>query len=221
MYCVADDILCELGLSTEVAFVTQNSDEVNFVKRDDWKEGIDLNVIFVSLTDEKISPLHPKSPPKVCSDSSTSKNPSNWFNKQVSLDDDVDGDILQILDNLLNLSEGSESRYQGIHPANIRLDEDSWRRLEDVCCLCIQKTSSRSLQDEYNRLQGVLMKTNIFVLAIHLQDVFKRFQDIFEDVFKISSEMSSRFLPDIFKTYLQGIFKTSSRPGNVGWEGIY
>ena len=35
IYCVADDILCELGLSTEVAFVTQNSDEVNFVKRDD------------------------------------------------------------------------------------------------------------------------------------------------------------------------------------------
>ena len=221
MYCVADDILCELGLPTDVAFVIQNSDEVNFVKRDDCKEVIDLNVVIVNLTDEKISPQHPKSPPKVCSDSSTAKNPSNWFNKQVSLDDDVNGEILQILDNLLNLCEGSESRSQGINPANIRLDKDSWRRLEDAFCLCIQKTSSRSLQDEYNRLQDVLMKTNIFILAIRLQDVFKRFQDIFEDIFKISSQMSSRFLPGIFKTYLQGIFKTSSRPGNVGWEGIY
>ena len=68
MYCVADDILCELGLPKEVAFVIQNSDEVNFVKRDDCKEVIDLNVIIVNLTDEKISPQHPKFPPK---------NPSN------------------------------------------------------------------------------------------------------------------------------------------------
>ena len=68
MYCVADDILCKLGLPKEVAFVIQNSDEVNFVKRDDCKEVIDLNVIIVNLTDEKISPQHPKFPPK---------NPSN------------------------------------------------------------------------------------------------------------------------------------------------
>ena len=49
-----------------------------------------------------------------CSDTSISKNSSDFFNKQVSLDEDVDGEILQILDDLLNLSEGSESRSQGI-----------------------------------------------------------------------------------------------------------
>ena len=60
-------------------------------------------------------------------------------------------------------------------PPNIRLDEDVFR-------LRLQKTSSRRLdQDEYvclsltssRRLQDVLVKTNIFVLAIRLQDVFK------------------------------------------------
>ena len=84
------------------------------MKRDDRKKGIDLNAILVNLTEEKISPQHPTSPPKLCSDTSTSNNSSDCFNKQVSLDEDVDGEILQILDDLLNLSEGSESRSQGI-----------------------------------------------------------------------------------------------------------
>ena len=83
-------------------------------------------------------------------------------------------------------------------PANIRLDED-------VFHLRLQKTSSRRLQDvliKTNmfalalRLQDVLVKTNIFVLAIRLQDVFKTF---------------SRRLQDVLQKRLQGIFKTSSR----------
>ena len=49
----------------------------------------------------------------ICSDTSTSNNSSDCFNKQLSLDEDVDGEILQILDNLLNLSEGSERRKNG------------------------------------------------------------------------------------------------------------
>ena len=36
------------------------------------------------------------------------------FDKQVSLDEDVDGEILQVLDDFLNLCEASESRSQGI-----------------------------------------------------------------------------------------------------------
>ena len=92
----------------------QNNDEVNFVKRDDRKKGIDLNAILVNLTEEKLSPQHPTSPPKLCSDTSPSNNSSDCFNKQVSLDEDADGELLQILDDLLNLSEGSESRSQGI-----------------------------------------------------------------------------------------------------------
>ena len=87
-----------------------------------------------------------------------------------------------------------------------------WRRLEDVL-----KMSSRHLdQDEYVRLsltssEDVLVKTNIFVLAIRLQDVFKTFsrrlQDVFKtsykNVFKTSWKTSSRHLQYVFKTYHQ------------------
>ena len=109
----SDVVLGGLDLSTkEVAFDTQNNDEVNFVKRDVRKKGIDLNAILVNLTEEKMSPQRPTSPPKLCNDTSTANNTSDCFNKQVSLEEDVDGEILQILDDLLNLSERSESRSQ-------------------------------------------------------------------------------------------------------------
>ena len=74
-----------------------------FVKRDERKEGIDLNAILVNLTEEKMSPQYPTSPPKLFSDTSTSENSSDCFNKQTSLDEDIDGEILRILDDLLNL----------------------------------------------------------------------------------------------------------------------
>ena len=85
------------------------------------------------------------------------------------------------------------------------LMKTSWRRIEDVFCLCLQKTSSRHLdQDEHIRLshassrrrQDVLVKTNIFVLVTRLQDVFKRF---------------SRRLLDVSEKRLQDIFKKNSR----------
>ena len=87
------------------------------------------------------------------------------------------------------------------NPANIRLDEN------------ILKTSSGRLdQDQYSRLthtslEDVLIKTNIFVLAIQLQDVFKTFSRRLKDVLP-------RCLQDIFKTsskHFEDIFKTSSR----------
>ena len=72
------------------------------------------------------------------------------------------------------------------------------------------------------RLQDVLVKTNIFVLVVRLQDVCKtssrrlqdvlqkRLQDIFktssrrlQNVFKTSWKTSSRHLQDVFKTYHQ------------------
>ena len=47
----ADIVSVGLDLSTEeVAFDTQNNDELNFVKRDNRKEGIDLNAILINLT---------------------------------------------------------------------------------------------------------------------------------------------------------------------------
>ena len=119
--------------------------------------------------------------------------------------------------------------YWNCIPANIRLDEDVFR-------LRLQKTSSGRLdQDEYiyqlihlqktssRCLQDLLTKTNIFVLVIRLQDVFKMFlrhlQDVlqkrlqyvfktpsrrFEDVFKTSS----RHLQNILQRHLQDVFKT-------------
>ena len=81
-------------------------------------------------------------------------------------------------------------------------------RLEDVF-----KTSwSRRIYSPYSyvfrrRLQDVLIKTNIFVLVICLQDVFKTFSRRLQDVFKTFS----RRLQDVLQKRLQDIFKTSSR----------
>ena len=78
------------------------------------------------------------------------------------------------------------------YPTNIRLDEEmkkmkkSWRLL-----------SSASSED-------VLVKTNIFLLVIRLQDVFKRFSRCLQDAFKTSCQ-------DVFKASCKSFFKTSSR----------
>ena len=94
--------------------------------------------------------------------------------------------------------------YWNCIPANIRLDEDVFR-------LRLQKTSSRRLQD-------VLIKTNMFALALRLQKtswsrpiysswpyVFKTSSRHLQDVFKTSR------LQDIFKTSCKDIFKTFPR----------
>ena len=105
-----------------------------------------------------------------------------------------------------------------------------WRRLEDVFCLRLQKTlQDKHIRYTYTSPEDVLIKTNIFVLVIRLQDVFKKYwknvfktsSRRFQDVFKTSSrrlqnvfEISSRRPQDVFKMFwrrLQDIFKTSSR----------
>ena len=53
----ADVVSVGLDFSMEeVAFETQNNDELKFVTRDDRKKGIYLNAILVNLTEEKMSP---------------------------------------------------------------------------------------------------------------------------------------------------------------------
>ena len=113
--------------------------------------------------------------------------------------------------------------YPEITQQTFVLIKTSWRHLEDVFCLWLQKTSSRHFQD-------VLIKTNIFVFVILLEDVFKTFskplQDVLlrrlqdflqkrlQNVFKASVKTSSRLLQDVSKTFwsrLQDIFKTSWR----------
>ena len=91
-------------------------------------------------------------------------------------------------------------------PANIRLDED-------VLIKTNMFTLALCLQKTSSRrLQDVLVKTNIFVLAIRLQDVFKTFSRRLQDVFKTSCQdvfkTFSRRLQDVLQERLQDIFKT-------------
>ena len=88
-----------------------------------------------------------------------------------------------------------------IGPANIRLDEDV---LKTYFVFVFRR-----------HLQDVLIKINIIVLVIRLQDVFKTSSRHLQNVFRTSSrslaKMSSRHLQDDFKTFskrLQDIFKT-------------
>ena len=101
----------------------------------------------------------------------------------------------------------------------------SWRRLEEVFRLRLQKTSWRRLEDVFIKTnkfalfnsssEDVLINSNIFVLAIRLQVVFKTSS---RRLTKTSSKRlvktSSRHLQDVSKTFwrpLQDVFKTSSR----------
>ena len=87
-----------------------------------------------------------------------------------------------------------------------------WRRLFKTNMFALvlrrQKTPLRRLQD-------VLVKTNIFVLDIRLQDVFKTFsrrlqvvlKTSCQEVFKTSSRRLEKRLQDIFKTFSRRIIK--------------
>ena len=84
------------------------------LQRDNWKKRIDSNVTLANLAVEKNVSSAPDIPPKICNGTSTAKNSSDCFNKQASLDENVDGKILQLLDDLLNLFDRSGKTSQGI-----------------------------------------------------------------------------------------------------------
>ena len=107
------------------------------------------------------------------------------------------------------LGNTSSRRFQDVFKtSSTRLVKTSSRLLQDIFkafCQDIFKTSSRRLQD-------VLVKTNIFVLAIRLQDVSKTScQDVLQKRLQDIFKTSSRRLQDIFKTSWKDIFKTFSR----------
>ena len=91
--------------------------------------------------------------------------------------------------------------FSAHYPANICLDED------------VLKTSFVFVFRK--RLQDVVVKTNIFVLAIRLQDDFqtfsRRLQDVLQKRLQDIFKTSSRRFEDIFKTSWKDIFKTFSR----------
>ena len=73
-----------------------------------------------------MSPQHPTSQ-QFCSDTSTYKNSLECFEKQASLGENVDVKIVQILDDLLNLFEGSEKTSQGI------MEQESFQYIHTTC----------------------------------------------------------------------------------------
>ena len=108
--------------------------------------------------------------------------------------------FLKLCHNPLSLSEIHVRRK--IFLTYFRKHSSWWRRLEGVFCLRLQTTSSR-------RLQGVLIKTNIFALLIRLQKTSssRPTYSSWSYVFKTSS----RRFQDVFKTSCKNVFKTSSR----------
>ena len=108
-----------------------------------------------------------------------------------------------------------------------------WRRLEDVFCLRLQKTSSRHLdQDQYIRFSHTSSR--------HLQDIFKmslrRFQDVFKTSSRLHAKTSSRRIiklncsrshvfktsswriQHVFETYCEGDHLQKDLPRSHFWE---
>ena len=85
------------------------------------------------------------------------------------------------------------------YPANICLDEDVLIKTNMFALALLLQKTSS------RRLQDVLVRTNIFVLAIRLQDVLKkvsrRLQDVLQDIFKKSSRCFEDVLENVFKTF--------------------
>ena len=103
----------------------------------------------------------------------------------------------------------------------------SWRHLEGVIRLRLQKKSLRRLnKDVYfpirlqktasRRVQDVLIKMNIFVLVIRLQDVLPArleeviktsCKNVFKTFLRLLQDVLERCLQDILKTFLKRIIK--------------
>ena len=100
-----------------------------------------------------------------------------------------------------------------------------WRRLEDVFRFRLQKTSwSRPIYSSWL----YVFKTS----SRRFQDVFKTFRRRLQNVFKTSSRrlqdlledvklLRWRPVEDVFKTCLEDVLKTFSRPTNVCWVVIF
>ena len=86
-----------------------------------------------------------------------------------------------------------------------------WRRLSSSSSRCLD-------QDKYIHLshrssENIFVKTNISVLAIRLQDVYKTSSRRPQDVLQ-------KCLQDIFKTSCKNVFKTSLRHWKSFWRRL-
>ena len=91
--------------------------------------------------------------------------------------------------------------------------ETSWR--------CLQGMSSRRLQDMCSRRFEDVFRVTTFRLPRRLENVLpevlktssRRLPDVLEDV----KLLRWRYVEDVFRTFLEEVFKTSWRPTNVCW----
>ena len=89
---------------------------------------------------------------------------------------------------------GEHTEVRSNFPANIRLQKTSSRRLDQDEYVCLSLTSS----------EDVLGKTNIFVLVIPLQDVFKTScKNVFKTFWRRLQDVCQIYLQDVFKAYHQ------------------
>ena len=115
----------------------------------------------------------------------------------------------------------SAMEYQKLHGNIIRIYHPSkhsswWRRLNDVFKTSFVFVFRRRLQD-------VLIKTNMFTLALRLQKtswsrpIYSSWPYVFKTSSRRLAKMSSRHLQDVFKTFsrrFQDVFKTS-------WQDVF
>ena len=105
--------------------------------------------------------------------------------------------------------EGLQSSHGFIQIDNSQQTFVFRRRLQDVMIKTnIFVLAIRLQKMSSRRLKDVLVKTNIFVLAIRLQDVP---QDVFKTFSRCLVKTSSKCLEDVLQKRLQDIFKASSR----------
>ena len=116
-----------------------------------------------------MSPQHPTSSPKLCSDTSTSENSSYCFNKQASLDEK----ILQILDDLLNPFQWSESTSQGIKVQVNKSFQNSYTTSESRLTMAIFNHNHRVLTPQrlgYWKKVWILL---LYIVRLMSQNVSK------------------------------------------------
>ena len=126
---------------------------------------------------------HLTSTPKLCNDTSTAKNSSYCFNYQASLDGNVDGKILQILEDLLNLFDGCGKRSQGIKDQvnecfqNIHITSES-RLTGQFSAETIFNLTHRVLTDTEIKIlekDQILLLYNVRSMSQNLSKILKTF----------------------------------------------
>ena len=81
------------------------------------------------------------------------------------------------------------------------LMKTSWRRLQDVFCLRLQKTSSKQVQDEYICLSHTSSE-DVFKTS-WLRPIYSSWPYVFKTSSKRLAKTSSRHTQDVFKTSLR------------------